>query len=252
MTRAQFGAVGLALCTLILGAWALQQVPQEGRIAGFVTNLSGRTRGQRLNSSLAARKLDGAVIPAGEVFSFNDRVGSFSRDAGFRKAPVSYNGQLISDWGGGVCQTSTTLYNAALLAGLEVVERHAHHFSPGYVPPGRDAAVAFRSVDLRLRNPYPFPIRVRAFSEGETLQVYLIGSQPDEPLPQVIHRINHVDTPKTLRLGGEAMGGSNKALRIRNSGKVGYDVTVERVFPGRRERISHDYYPAMTRIVEPR
>src|SRR5207302_1442552 len=81
-----------------------------------------RTKAQKRNAILALKKLDGAVIAPGETFSFNTRVGTWSRDQGYRRAPVSYNGTLIASWGGGVCQTSTTLYNAALLAGMKIID----------------------------------------------------------------------------------------------------------------------------------
>jgi hypothetical protein len=91
----------------------------------------------------AAAALNGAVIAPGRELSFNHVVASWTPDRGFVLAPVSYDGQLVVDWGGGVCQTSTTLYNAALLAGMEITERHRHFWPPRYAPPGADAAVHF-------------------------------------------------------------------------------------------------------------
>ena len=135
-------------------------------MATFRTSLEGRTEGQRLNAKKAARTVDGTVIPSGSDFSFNRRVGSWTRERGFVRAPVSLGGVLVPSWGGGVCQVSTTLYVAALLAGLEVLERHHHAVAPSYVPKGMDAAVACGVADLRLRNPFPFPVQIR-FEVGE-------------------------------------------------------------------------------------
>jgi vancomycin resistance protein YoaR len=185
-------------------------------------------------------------IPAGAVFSFNRQVGSFSRDQGYRKAPVSYNGQLIDDWGGGVCQTSTTLYNAALLAGMKIEERHRHRFAPSYVPLGRDAAVAIWSVDLRFRNPYPYPVRIEGAIRNERLVLKLIGRSGPRSTPTVVTAIDDVRPPATFEIGE----GSGRR-RLRNSGKAGADVAVYRDWPdGRREMISHDTYPVMARVVE--
>jgi vancomycin resistance protein YoaR len=89
---------------------------------------------QRHNARKAALSLDNQTIAPGATFSFNKVVKSWSWDQGYVKAPVSYDGELIPAYGGGVCQASTTLYNAVLLAGLPIVERHSHVFTPHYVP----------------------------------------------------------------------------------------------------------------------
>ncbi len=203
-----------------------------------------RTGSQRHNARLALDKLNGAVIGPGEAFSFNQRVGSFSRDEGFFKAPVSYNGQLIDDWGGGVCQTSTTLYNAALLAGMVILERNHHAFAPSYVPPGRDAAVAFSSIDLRFFNPNPFPVRIEGKIDANRLVVEIVGATLPSPRPQVVSEVQSTQDPQTFALG------SGHRKRLRNSGKEGCDVTVYRIVGNKRELVSQDSYPAMNRVIE--
>jgi vancomycin resistance protein VanW len=231
-----FGAVGL------LGVFAM--LPTGEHVAGeYVTTLKGRTHGQQVNALKALRSIDGKTIAPGETFSFNDAVGSWSKDRGFQKAPVSFNGQLLPAFGGGVCQTSTTLYNAGLRAGLQVVERHRHHFMPTYVPPGRDAAVAFPDIDLRLRNPYDFPVRIEATREHDELRVKFLASQPipEKPLvKEIVHdhhpskpvRINDPDRPSRTLLG-----------------KTGFQVSVLRYWKGRVEQISADQYPAMPGVI---
>lgn len=237
--------VGAVSCLVAVGvgAYALASKPTSGVVAKYSTTLQGRTANQRHNAFLAAGKLNGAVILPGAEFSFNRRVGSWSRDAGYRRAPVSYNGTLIDAWGGGVCQTSTTLYNAALIAGLEVVERHPHRFAPSYVPPGRDAAVAFSGVDLRLRNPYDVPLQIEARFEGQRLTVALRGPS-SLPTWQVHTQVQRFDPQREQRI---AAGG--KANRIRNHGKPGWTVTTYRSRDGEREWVASDSYPAMDRVV---
>lgn len=158
-------------CVLVVGLMACQPVPKEPwtPLATFATSLEGRTQGQRHNAVLAAKRLHGLQIAPNAVWSFNQAVGPWVRSEGYVRAPVSYGGVLVPAWGGGVCQTSTTLYNAALLAGLEVVERHAHTIAPSYVAAGRDAAVAQGVADLKIRNPYPFPCRVEFVVRGTQL-----------------------------------------------------------------------------------
>jgi vancomycin resistance protein VanW len=147
----------------------------------FATSLEGRTQGQRHNATLAAKRIHGAIIAPDATWSFNQTIGQWVRSEGYVRAPVSYGGVLVPAWGGGVCQTSTTLYNAALLAGLEVVERHPHTIAPSYIAPGRDAAVAHGIADLKLRNPYPFPYRIECFVRGDKLVCRLsAGASPQQ------------------------------------------------------------------------
>jgi vancomycin resistance protein VanW len=157
--------------------WLAQSTPKERVLASFSTSLKGRTRGQKHNARLAARSLDNRVIPPQGVFSFNQTVRSWSVDGGYSKALVSYDGELVRAYGGGVCQTSTTLYNVALLAGLPILERHPHVFVPGYIAPGRDAAVAYPGIDLRFQNSNPYPLRIRARVRGDRLEISILGTR---------------------------------------------------------------------------
>lgn len=225
--------------------WLTFGTSVDRQIATYATPLQGRMRSQRHNAELCLKRLNGTIIPPHSVFSFNKVVGSWSRDQGYRKAPVSYNGQLISSWGGGVCQTSTTLYNVALLSGMVILERHPHRFSPSYVPPGRDAAVAFSSVDLRFVNPYEFPVRIEGGIEADRLVLSLWGSGKSVGV-RLSQDIQEVKTPREYAIHG----GTSGYARIRNTGKTGYDVVTWRLMDGRKELVSQDSYPAMQRIVE--
>lgn len=151
------------------------QRPRPVVLSTFRTSLEGRTEGQRHNAMKAIRAINSAVIPPNETFSFNSRVGSWTRERGFVRAPVSLGGVLVPSWGGGVCQVSTTLYVAGLLAGLEVLERHNHAVAPSYVPTGMDAAVAYGVADLKLRNPFQFPVQVKCEVKGNQIVCRIIG-----------------------------------------------------------------------------
>ena len=229
-----------------LGTAALLKAPSEHCLASFSTSLEKRSRNQRHNALLSVLKLDGAIIKPGQTFSFNQRVGSFSRDGGYRKAPVSYNGQLIDSFGGGVCQTSTTTYNAALLAGLDIVERNRHRFSPSYVLPGRDAAVAYSTIDLRFRNPYAFPIKIQAKIEADQLRVGIYGAGQSRPC-RIVTDVRQVHEPSTFEIGDRRAAG-----RMRNTGKQGFFVQVFRLMNGQKELVSSDNYPVMDIVVDRR
>lgn len=218
--------------------------PSERTLAEFRTSLEGRSGNQRHNAWLAAKTLNGRTIGPDEEFSFNKTFGGWTRDRGYRRAPVSYNGTLIDAWGGGVCQTSSTLYNAALLAGFAVGERHAHHFAPGYIAPGRDAAVAYPNIDLRFRNPYSKPVTITAKIEGDALIVRLRGQVDVKSSPAIRQRIINSISPMEVTVGQGKYG------RVRAPGKPGWSIETYRIQDGRTERLSVDNYPSMPRVVE--
>ncbi|HZH98078.1 MAG TPA: VanW family protein, partial [Fimbriimonadaceae bacterium] len=120
-----------------------------------------------------------------------------------------------------------------------------HRFAPSYCPPGRDAAVAFNTIDLRLRNPYSFPLVIDGRIDGDRLVVRVLGPGKMSDRPSIVTDVRQVLEPRafTIRRGGESG-------RVRNNGKRGYEVATYRVWKGRRELLSVDSYPAMHRVVE--
>ncbi|GIV02462.1 MAG: hypothetical protein KatS3mg015_1292 [Fimbriimonadales bacterium] len=235
------GAFALALAAVTL----LSFDERERCIAAWSSPLEGRTRSQRHNAALALARVNGAIVQPGEVFSFNQRVGSYSVDQGYRPAPVSYNGQLVTAWGGGVCQASTTVYNAALLAGMEILERHPHRFAPSYVPPGRDAAVAYDAFDLKFRNPLDVPVRIHCSVERGQAIVRLYAAGGSIPEVRVWQDVRRVVPPGRLEMGEGGRYG-----RLRTQGAAGFDVVVYRRVNGETEMISKNFYPALNEIVE--
>ena len=239
---------------LLLGGGLLAVLllpPGERTLGSYVTSLRSRTSGQRANAVRAARAIDGTLIETGHEFSFNQAVGPWTRDRGYVLAPVSYDGELVVDWGGGVCQTASTLYNAALIAGLDVLERHRHTSAPLYVPPGRDAAVAQYTIDLRLRNPYPWPVRIRAPASDQTLAFKIVGPEGG---PMAIVEAQPVGTVEPTEVARADADLRPEQRRVTTRGRPGVRVSVYRTRlhgpqAGRRELVSQDSYPAMNRVV---
>jgi vancomycin resistance protein YoaR len=227
--------------------------PPEVRLSAFATRLEGRSRAQRHNAELAADSLDGRVIAPGATFSFNKVVWGWSVDRGYVRAPVSFDGELVPAFGGGVCQASTTLYNAALLSGLTIAERHHHVFAPHYVAPGRDAAVAYPSLDLRLTNPYPYPIRLRSRTNGDQLRIEVWGKKPMRERYTLVSRVLSTDAPETVSRYVSQQPGRPSVTR--RSGATGFRIVTYRIVTNptnketRRERLSDDSYPAMPGVV---
>ena len=131
------------------------------------------------NIWLAANSISNKIVKPSWIFSFNDTVGERTWDAGYKVAGVIINGRPAEDYGGGVCQVSSTLYNAVLLAGLTPTERTPHFYQSTYVAPGRDATVADGYLDFKFRNDFPHNVYLIADAYGSTLSVYVLGTKAD-------------------------------------------------------------------------
>jgi vancomycin resistance protein YoaR len=141
----------------------------------FSTKYNKRIKNRSHNLGLAASALDGAEVGVGGVFSFNDTVGVATWGKGYRPAQIFVRGREEKGIGGGVCQLSSTLYNAVLGAGLEVVERHPHSKRVFYVEEGKDAAIYYGVIDFRFRNTAGRPIKIEAKVEDGVCLVEIKG-----------------------------------------------------------------------------
>lgn len=149
----------------------------DGVLASYQTKYSPGNRGH--NIALAAGKLNGSLVKPNGIFSFNDTVGLRTATAGYKVAGVILDGQLADGIGGGVCQVSSTLYNAVLLAGLTPTARTSHALPSAYCPPGLDATVADGQIDLQFRNQLAHSVYLLTSADGHTLTVYILGTRAD-------------------------------------------------------------------------
>ncbi len=145
-----------------------------------ISNFAGSIPNRIYNVNLTASRINGVLIPPGEIFSFNQTIGDITAATGFKQAYVIKEGRTVLDDGGGVCQDSTTLFRAVLNAGLPVVKRTAHAYRVGYYeqgfPPGLDATVFYPSVDFQFKNDTSSHILIQAYTSGLTLYVDLYGT----------------------------------------------------------------------------
>jgi vancomycin resistance protein YoaR len=146
-----------------------------GRVAGYTTYYGGEPN-RIHNVQLVARLIDGALIAPGATFSFNGTTGERSADKGFLEAPVIINGELQTGLGGGVCQVSTTVFNAAFEAGVPIESRTNHALYISHYPQGRDATVNYPDTDLKFRNDTGRWLLLRAFVGSSALTVKLYGT----------------------------------------------------------------------------
>lgn len=151
--------------------------PFQTELGAYRTSLADRTAAQRHNIQQAVKALDGVVIEPGATFSFNETVGPRTPERGYRQAPAFLERDLVTSVGGGICQVSSTLYNAAALSGLAIVERHPHFRRVASVPPGRDATVWYGMADLRLANRSPHPVRLSLAVGHEALSAAIEGNR---------------------------------------------------------------------------
>lgn len=133
-------------------------------LTSYTTYFDGKNEARSHNIRLAASLINGTVLQNGEIFSFNEEVGQRTAERGFMRAAIIENGEFVEGVGGGVCQVSTTLYNAALLAGCKIVEYHAHSLAVSYVPPSRDAMVSGTFFDLKFENTTGSTVYLKAVS----------------------------------------------------------------------------------------
>ena len=153
----------------------MEDVKKSTRLLStFTTYFDSSNLNRTSNIRLAASKLNGSVLKSGQTLSFNDIVGARVKERGFLSAKIIENGEFKDGIGGGVCQVSTTLYNAALLSGMKIVEYHPHSLAVGYVSPSRDAMVSGKACDLKISNIFPETIYIRAkvSGGGVTFSVY--------------------------------------------------------------------------------
>jgi vancomycin resistance protein YoaR len=156
------------------------------RIGRYVTSFNPHNKKRSNNIQLATNAINNYVVFPGERFSFNKVVGKRTVAKGYLRAPVIVKGDFAEDIGGGICQISSTLYNAVDQAGIKIEERFSHSRRVPYIPPGRDATVSWYGPDFKFKNNYNQPVLIRARTLGHLLIITIYSSE------------NIIYTPKTV------------------------------------------------------
>ena len=145
------------------------------KLATFTTRYNSGDADRTTNLNIACRKINGKVVLAGDTFSYNKALGARTASAGYKNAKVYENGEVVDGIGGGICQISSTLYNAVLEGNLEVLERRNHQFTTAYIPVGRDATVVYGATDFKFKNSRSYPIKIVSSVEGGIATVSIYG-----------------------------------------------------------------------------
>ena len=155
-------------------------------LGSYSTTFNQSQYGRNYNITLALDRCDGSVVMPGETFSYNQVVGKRTIDAGYKEAGAYAGGKVIQEIGGGICQVSSTLYNAVLYADLEIVERSNHYFETSYVTTGRDATVSWGTVDFKFKNNRTYPIKIEAVAKNGINKISILGIKEEKEYEIVI------------------------------------------------------------------
>lgn len=222
----------------------------------FSTDFSSSGSARATNLQVGAEKINGHVLMPGETLSGYECLHPFTEENGYKAAASYENGQVVDSIGGGVCQLSTTLYNAALYAELEITQRQNHSMVVGYVAPSRDAAIAGTYKDLKITNPYDTPIYVEGYTSGRTLTFTIYGQETrpeNRQVEFVSETIARVDpgAPKEV-LNSSLAPGARQQVQSAHVGlrsRLWKVVTVDGV-EQERTLLSTDTYQASPAVVQ--
>lgn len=148
-------------------------------LSEFSTKYAASNKNRTTNLILASKKINGTVLMPGETFSYNKVVGERTIAAGYKEAPIYVSGRVEDGIGGGICQITTTLYNAVLYANLDIVERSNHQFVPSYAGPSRDATVVYGAIDFKFKNNRDYPIKITCSVSGGIANFKIWGLKSD-------------------------------------------------------------------------
>ena len=143
-------------------------------LSEYSTSFKTDDKGRVNNITIAAKKLNNTVIKSNKVFSFNKTLGPTNKANGYKTSKIFKDGKTEEGVGGGVCQVSSTLFNAVETAGLEIIERHEHSKDVYYVPEGKDAATSYGGIDFKFKNNKNYSIKINSFVKDDKVTVKLI------------------------------------------------------------------------------
>ncbi|NLX82776.1 MAG: hypothetical protein GXZ04_03040 [Clostridiales bacterium] len=225
------------------------------KLATFSTK-TGSNNDRNTNIALAAQAISNRTLMPGETFSFNETTGKRTSEKGYRGAPAIYGGVLIDDVGGGVCQVSSTLFNAAAGAGMSIVDRSPHAWPVSYLEKGLDAAVNWPNLDFKFRNDNATPVFIIAHYAKNTLTIEIYGlmSGPGESITLETQLISTQKPPSepVYQQNPELAPGTQKELK---QARTGYVVDTYRVYlrngqEYKREKLFTSKYRMIQKVIE--
>ncbi len=223
------------------------------QLATFTTNYDGGDKDRTTNLQIACQKINGKVLLAGETFSYNQTLGPRTAAAGYKNAKVYEAGQVVDGIGGGICQISSTLYDAVVMANLNVTTRRNHQFVTSYLPAGKDATVVWGSQDFKFVNTRKYPVRIVATVEGgvATIQIWGIKEEVEYDISIETKKIATIAYTTQYVQDASLPAGQQKVVQAGSNGRKveAYKVTKLNGQIVSTTLLSRDTYNAMQRIV---
>lgn len=228
----------------------------------FSTIYATSSEDRKQNVYAASEKINGSIIKCGETFSFNLTVGDRTKENGYREAKIIQNGKFTDGIGGGVCQVSTTLYNAALLSDIIVTERHAHSVAVNYVEPSFDAAVSYGWHDLKLQNNTAAPVYIICRADGYKLEIIIYGKPNDYNITRIseVYKKTNPGYEITTDESGDLCGDEREKIlippkyAISSMGRLFYQKKNQSKNDGTKQNkfyvlLSEDYYRGIKGVI---
>lgn len=227
----------------------------NGQLSTYTTTFKSSSNERAANVELSANSINGTILMPGESFSFNKIVGPRTRERGYRDAAIIVGNQYESGLGGGICQTSSTLHQAVIRAGIIPSQRRNHSLPTSYMPLGFDAAVAWGSLDYVFKNPYNFPILIDVSSTNRTLTISIYGDVTAVDKSYSLSVENHQSVPFTTKTINDNTIPKGKQV-VEKNGSNGTKVKVYLVIKDKytgaqldKKFLWNDYYVPQQKIV---
>ncbi|GAB6168012.1 VanW family protein [Clostridium carnis] len=219
----------------------------NGKISGYSSNYRDGGDGRVTNMRIAAETVNGTVLMPGEEFSYNALIGDTTPDKGYQKANTYVGNKIVPDYGGGICQVSTTLYRAIMRANIRSTERLNHSLTVSYSEPGLDATVAYGVVDYKFVNTYDFPIYIQGYVSGGTVGFSIYGNQHamGGKTYELVNEVHEKYNPQVEYIDDPNMEQGTEKIEV--NGMPGYkassyQITYENGVEVNRELVATDVY----------
>lgn len=224
------------------------------RLATYSTTYNASNYNRSTNLRLSASKINGVILMPGEEFSYNKTLGQRTAAAGYKPAGAYVGGKVVNEYGGGICQTSSTLYNTVLLANLEVTSRTNHCYVSSYVPISRDATVSWGTLDFKFKNNRKNPIKIRASASNGVVKVDILGIKQDDDYEVVLDSkvVSSIKFSTQYEENSAVEEGKEKIIQNGLNGSIGeaYKILKKNGKVVSRTLISRDTYSAKPQIIQ--
>lgn len=240
--------------TQIYPKYTYEKLSKINSVLGkYETKFNSNNYNRTNNIWIATSKTNNILLDSKEEFSFNQMTGKRSEQQGFKEAPIIINGEMKKGVGGGICQVSSTIYNAALYSGLEITQARNHSIPSAYIQKGRDATVSYGTVDLKFKNIYDDPVLIQNKIVENKIVTTIYGNESCKKQIDIVTEVIDVIPNKVIVKKTNTMYEGEKYTK--EKGRKGYKVKTYRVYKNEdgeivnRELINESYYPPMNKII---